>query len=402
LERNILQKWEKDLIQNEIYTSQDLLCDCDHFIETCNFPGITRHEVSKIYEPSILSSKCAKNCTTSFSYTSSAVETFHKSLNFAAVWLMAIASVSFSISIASSSISFRKQLKECSLALNFVLFQLGVLLHIMSKNNFHCQDERLSFLCPLSAFLFTFSLLSFSALYFAFTSNIKNELKLFLETLSLHPREFEKIQHRYSHIIGGVFALIVAASLSYLTPATPKLSFKDNSTTLNDDLGFYPDPIMKICMFSSPWRIYLSTTTHILMSALSVAYTISSILKLIDLLNLSKHLSVQGRWRIRIYLLRLSSLLFCLSFHTGACFYALYSYSSMERTSEHVEDQCFRNNVLYPENPMDCPLKNDVSSLVYVIYSLEFCVFIQVNHVDFLKRVHFHRLSNPLNIPRRF
>lgn len=155
-------------------------------------------------------------------------------------------------------------------------------------------------------------------------------------------------------------------------------------------------------MFSSPWRIYLSTTTHILMSALSVAYTISSILKLIDLLNLSKHLSVQGRWRIRIYLLRLSSLLFCLSFHTGACFYALYSYSSMERTSEHVEDQCFRNNVLYPENPMDCPLKNDVSSLVYVIYSLEFCVFIQVNHVDFLKRVHFHRLSNPLNIPRRF
>lgn len=159
---------------------------------------------------------------------------------------------------------------------------------------------------------------------------------------------------------------------------------------------------MKICMFSSPWRIYLSTTTHILMSALSVAYTISSILKLIDLLNLSKHLSVQGRWRIRMYLLRLSSLLFCLSFHTGACFYALYSYSSMERTSEHVEDQCFRNNVLYPENPMDCPLKNDVSSLVYVIYSLEFCVFIQVNHVDFLKRVHFHRLSNPLNIPRRF
>ena len=89
LERNILQKWEKDLIQNEIYTSQgkifnfsfyyfsnksDLLCDCDHFIETCNFPGITQHEVSKIYEPSILSSKCAKNCTTSFSYTSSAVE----------------------------------------------------------------------------------------------------------------------------------------------------------------------------------------------------------------------------------------------------------------------------------------------------------------------------------------
>jgi hypothetical protein len=34
---------------------------------------------------------------------------------------------------------------------------------------------------------------------------------------------------------------------------------------------------------------------------------------------------------------------------------------------------------------MNCPLKNDVSSLVYVIYSLEFCVFIQVNHGE---RVH--------------
>ena len=131
-------------------------------------------------------------------------------------------------------------------------------------------------------------------------------------------------------------------------------------------------------MFSSPWRVYLSTTTHILMSALSVAYTISSILQLIHLLNLSKHLSVQGRWNIRIYLVRLSSLLFCLSFHTGACLYALYSYSSMERTIDSVQDSCFRNNVLHPETPMNCPLKNDVSSLVYVIYSLEFCVFIQV------------------------
>ena len=142
---------------------------------------------------------------------------------------------------------------------------------------------------------------------------------------------------------------------------------------------------MKICMFSSSWRIYLSTTTHIIMSALSVAYTISSILQLIHLLNLSKHLSVQGRWKIRIYLVRLSSLLFCLSFHTGACLYALYSYSSMERTAKTVEDECFRNNVLNPESPMNCPLKNDVSSLVYVIYSLEFCVFIQVNHGE---RVH--------------
>ena len=120
------------------------------------------------------------------------------------------------------------------------------------------------------------------------------------------------------------------------------------------------------------------------MSALAVAYTISSILQLITLLNLSKHLSVQGRWNIRIYLVRLSSLLFCLSFHTGACIYALYSYSTMEQTVDFVQDQCFRNNVLYPENPMDCPLKNDVSALVYVIYSLEFCVFIQVIYSNLL------------------
>ena len=186
------------------------------------------------------------------------------------------------------------------------------------------------------------------------------------------------MQHRYNHIIGGTFALLLAATLSYLTPATPKISSDDNSTTLTDDLGFYPDPILKICMFSSPWRIYLSSTAHVIMSALAVAYTISSILQLITLLNLSKHLSVQGRWNIRIYLVRLSSLLFCLSFHTGACIYALYSYSTMEQTVDFVQDQCFRNNVLFPENPMDCSLKNDVSALVYVIYSLEFCVFIQV------------------------
>ena len=99
LERNIFLKWEKDLIQNEIYTSQgkisnfyyfsnksDSLCDCDNIIETCNFPGFIRHEVSKIYEPSILSSKCAKNCTTSFSYTSSAVESKWMALG----WFMTV------------------------------------------------------------------------------------------------------------------------------------------------------------------------------------------------------------------------------------------------------------------------------------------------------------------------
>ena len=89
LERNILQEWEKDFIKDGIFsssgkifhfcvltTNSDSLCDCDELElpETCNFPGLVYHEVSKIYEPSILSSKCAKNCTTSFSYTSSAVE----------------------------------------------------------------------------------------------------------------------------------------------------------------------------------------------------------------------------------------------------------------------------------------------------------------------------------------
>ena len=127
---------------------------------------------------------------------------------------------------------------------------LGVLFVIFSTQEWHCSN---SFLCPLSTFLFTFSVLSFSGLYLFFTANIVIELKSFFGSLSLHPKEVDKIMFRWLHVIAWIAVFIISTIFTTigLPDSVPKNG--TNGTNFTSSLpiaNIHPIPILKV-------RVYL-------------------------------------------------------------------------------------------------------------------------------------------------
>ena len=104
------------------------------------------------------------------------------------------------------------------------------------KINWHCRN---SFLCPLSTFLFIFSFLSCSILYLFFTSNIIIELRSFFSSLSLHPKQIDKLPYRWAHLISWCVIFILSAILT--TIALPDYSNNPVSGT-----NLEPWPVIKV------------------------------------------------------------------------------------------------------------------------------------------------------------
>ena len=126
---------------------------------------------------------------------------------------------------------------------------LGVLFVIFSTQEWHCSN---SFLCPLSTFLFTFSVLSFSGLYLFFTANIVIELKSFFGSLSLHPKEVDKIMFRWLHVIAWIAVFIISTIFTTigLPDSVPKNG--TNGTNFTSSLpiaNIHPIPILKVRLY---------------------------------------------------------------------------------------------------------------------------------------------------------
>lgn len=88
----------------------------------------------------------------------------------------------------------------------------------------------------------------------------------------------------------------------------------------------------------------------------------------------------------------MSALLFCLLFHLGTVLYAIILYlpskTFRNALQKYVDCEGYHQIVRYKNIILilpyckiysrdDCELENDVSSLTYILYSLEFCAFLQ-------------------------
>jgi len=116
---------------------------------------------------------------------------------------------------------------------------------------------------------------------------------------------------------------------------------------------------------------------HALFIALSVGCICCCLFNISKLLPLLGFLSPSGQWNIRLYALRLSALLFCLLFHLSVTIYAFDHGRKRWNYSVDKHIQC--NNLTKQTKSAACNLfqSGDLSSLVYVLYSLEFFSFVQ-------------------------
>lgn len=281
----------------------------------------------------------------------------------AAKLLITFSSASLLIYIVTFRSNIRRQLRECSCALSFTFLLLGVIVQLYLENDWHCSN---SFLCPLSTFLSIFSFLSCSVLYLFFTSNIIVELKSFFTSLSLHPKQIDKLPYRWAHLIAWCFMFVLSAVLT--TVALP-----DYKTGVGSKIQ--PQPILKICFFTEEWPVYVIAICHMIFISASIGCIVCCLYHIAALLPLLGYLSPSGQWNIRLYTIRLSALLVCLLFHLGATLFALVLFNRYNST--YTEDSVTRHVQCHRTKGGECELKSNLSCLMYILYSLEFCCFVQ-------------------------
>jgi hypothetical protein len=216
-------------------------------LANCSVPGMERHEIGMVYRNDWYrnesfrkpewSTGCSLKCDYSLIFDDGSIARFHQSMSTAATLLISFSSISLLIYLLTFKSNVRRQLRECSCALSFTFLLIGVVMHLYLGHSWHCSS---SFLCPLSTFLSVFLSLSCSVLYLFFSSNVLLELKSFFHSLSLHPKQIDKLPYRWAHLIAWCTMFLIAAVLT--TIALP-----DYATKSGSDLQ--PHPVAKICFF---------------------------------------------------------------------------------------------------------------------------------------------------------
>lgn len=311
-----------------------------------------------LYSPKVFGT-CALNCSYSlFIQDQSKIEKVHLYLNNASITFITAAVISLSIYILTFQQKRRKLLRECSIILLVAFLIFGISINLVLRYDMHCSQ---SLLCPLSSILISFSFLSISALYLFFTSNIVLELKSFFSSISLHPREYDPLPLHWLHWFAWIFVLCIS------TIITVAAAFHSN---------IRPFPLFKVCLFHSRWPYMVIGLLHLLflfVSIISVSYSIWLVSNLLPVIN---HFSSEGKRNVQLYTARIASLLVCLVLLLST---SLAVFIKFNRTDfEKIVCQNTRNFIFPDRHESECETAEwDLDCLVYMLYTLEFCVFIQ-------------------------
>jgi len=311
---------------------------------------------------------CIETCTSAILTTHD--DEFRDHISHAALMFLIAPLISFAIYLATfQQQTKRKQLRECALILLGAFMLLGLTLKVVERGNFHCSE---TLMCPLSTVLITFSTLAISALYLFFTMNMVLELKSFLASLHLNPREFNPLSLNWLHWAAWFGSFVVASTLTIIA-CLPMLADAEHGKS-----RLHPVPFMRVCGFETPWSYYVLIMLHLFLVSAAICLTGHAIAIITRLLPLVNYLSGEGKKNIYLYTGRLAALFVCLVMLLVALLATFVAFDRVDL--KRVTCRAIRHSTIpRPSvNNVECEGDDfDISCIVYILYALQLCCFIQ-------------------------